>query len=380
MTAATPAVTFGHFGGDAIGFRIMKALVLAGGSGTRLRPITHTSAKQLVPVANKPVLFYGLEAIRDAGIVDVGIIVGETAAEIEAAVGDGAAFGIRVTYIHQDAPLGLAHAVLIARDFLADEPFVMYLGDNLIIGGIASLVSEFRRNTPDALILLTKVDNPSAFGVAELGAEGRIVRLVEKPLVPPSDLALVGVYMFGTAVHEAVRAIKPSARGELEITEAIQWLVDGGYEVASHLVEGYWKDTGRLADMLETNRHLLESIEPAIHGTVDADSSIVGRVVIEDGASLVRSTVRGPAIIGRGTTLVDTYVGPFTSIFHSCTIERTEIEYSIVLERATIRGIGRIEDSLIGRDVEVVPSAALPKAHRLMLGDHSRVSVATTGT
>jgi glucose-1-phosphate thymidylyltransferase len=356
----------------------MKALVLAGGSGTRLRPITHTSAKQLVPVANKPVLYYGLEAIRDAGITDVGIIVGDAAAEIEAAVGDGSAFGIRVTYIRQQAPLGLAHAVRVARDFLADEAFVMYLGDNLIIGGISGLVEEFRRTTPDALILLTKVDDPAAFGVAELGPGGRVVRLVEKPADPPSDLALVGVYMFGTAVHDAVCAIKPSARGEYEITEAIQWLVDGEYEVASHLVEGYWKDTGRLDDMLETNRHLLESLEPAVRGTVDEHSVIVGRVVVEEGASLVRSTVRGPAIIGRGTTLVDTYVGPFTSIYHSCTIEATEIEYSIVLERVTIRGIGRIEDSLIGRDVEVVPSSALPKAHRLMLGDHSRVSVATT--
>jgi glucose-1-phosphate thymidylyltransferase len=355
----------------------VKALVLAGGSGTRLRPITHTSAKQLVPVANKPVLFYGLEAIRGAGITDVGIIVGDTAAEIEAAVGDGSAFGIQATYIRQEAPLGLAHAVLIARDYLGDDSFVMYLGDNLIIGGISGLVDEFQRNSPDALILLTKVDNPSAFGVAELGPNGRIIRLVEKPEVPPSDLALVGVYMFGTAVHDAVRAIKPSSRGELEITEAIQWLVDGGYRVAPHLVEGYWKDTGRLDDMLETNRHLLESIEPAIRGSVDEHSSIVGRVVIEEGASLVRSTVRGPAIIGRGTTLVDTYVGPFTSIYHSCVIERTEIEYSIVLERATIRGIGRIEDSLIGRDSEVVPSDALPRAHRLMIGDHSRVSVAT---
>ncbi|MCK9926164.1 glucose-1-phosphate thymidylyltransferase [Frankia sp. Mgl5] len=356
----------------------MKALVLAGGSGTRLRPITHTSAKQLVPVANKPVLFYGLEAIRGAGITDVGIIVGETAAEIENAVGDGSQFGITVTYIRQEAPLGLAHAVLIARDFLADEPFVMYLGDNMIIGGISGLVEEFRHTTSDALILLTKVDNPSAFGVAELGADGRIIRLVEKPADPPSDLALVGVYMFGLAIHEAVRSIKPSGRGELEITEAIQWLVDGGYDVAPHLVEGYWKDTGRLDDMLETNRHILESVEPAIHGTVDEHSTIVGRVVIEEGASLVRSTVRGPAIIGRGTRLVDTYVGPFTSIYHSCVVERTEIEYSIVLERATIRGIGRIEDSLIGRDAEVVPSSALPKAHRLMIGDHSRVSVATS--
>ncbi len=356
----------------------MKALVLAGGSGTRLRPITHTSAKQLVPVANKPVLFYGLEAIADAGITDVGIIVGETAAEIEAAVGDGAGLGIEVTYIRQEAPLGLAHAVLVARDFLGDEPFVMYLGDNLIIGGISGLVEEFRRTGPDALILLTKVSNPSAFGVAELGPSGQIVRLVEKPRQPPSDLALVGVYLFGSVVHDAVRAIKPSARGELEITEAIQWLVDGGYEVAPHLVEGYWKDTGRLDDMLETNRHLLESLEPDVRGAIDEDSTIVGRVVVEEGASLVRSTVRGPAIIGRDTRIVDSYVGPFTSIYHSCTIENTEIEYSIVLERATIRGIGRIEDSLIGRDVEVVPSGARPRAHRLMLGDHSRVSVAPT--
>jgi glucose-1-phosphate thymidylyltransferase len=355
----------------------VKALVLAGGSGTRLRPITHTSAKQLVPVANKPVLFYGLEAIRDAGITDVGIIVGDTAAEIEFAVGDGSALGISVTYIRQDAPLGLAHAVLIARDYLGDAPFVMYLGDNLIIGGIADLVEEFRRTEPDALILLTRVPNPSAFGVAELGPDGRVERLVEKPLEPLSDLALVGVYLFGPAVHEAVRAIKPSARGELEITEAIQWLVDAGRDVAPHLVTGYWKDTGRLDDMLETNRHLLESLEPAVRGSVDESSTIVGRVVIEEGASLVRSTVRGPAIIGRNTTLVDTYVGPFTSIYHSCVIESTEIEYSIVLERATIRGIGRIEDSLIGRDAEVVPSEALPRAHRLMLGDHSRVSVAT---
>ena len=354
----------------------MKALVLAGGSGTRLRPITHTSAKQLVPVANKPVLFYGLEAIAEAGIRDVGIIVGDSATEIETAVGDGSTWGIEVTYIRQEAPLGLAHAVLIAHDFLADEPFVMYLGDNLIIGGISEFVADFRRTEPDALILLTRVSNPSAFGVAELGPQGRVVRLVEKPKEPLSDLALVGVYLFGPAIHDAVRAIKPSGRGELEITEAIQCLVDRGHEVAPHLVDGYWKDTGRLDDMLETNRHLLESLASDVRGMVDEHSTIVGRVMIEEGASLVRSTVRGPAIIGRDTKLVDSYVGPFTSIYHACTIENTEIEYSIVLERATIRGIGRIEDSLIGRDVEVTPSDARPRAHRLMLGDHSRVSVA----
>ncbi len=353
----------------------MKALVLAGGSGTRLRPITHTSAKQLVPVANKPILYYGLEAIRDAGVTDVGIIVGETAAEIMNEVGDGSALGISVTYIPQDEPRGLAHCVLIARAFLGDDDFVMYLGDNFIIGGISELVAEFQASEADAQILLTKVGNPSQFGVAELGADGRVQTLVEKPAEPKSDLALVGVYMFRPAIHEAVRAISPSTRGELEITDAIQWLVDHGRDVRPHLVTGYWKDTGRLEDMLECNRKVLESLEPAVHGTVDAESRLVGRVVIEEGASIVRSTVRGPAIIGRDTTVTDTYIGPFTSVYHSCTISNTEIEHSIVLESSRICDIARIEDSLIGKEVELSRSTDLPRALRLMLGDHSRVAI-----
>ena len=355
----------------------MKALVLSGGAGTRLRPITHTSAKQLVPVANKPVLFYGLEAIRDAGVTDVGIIVGDTAAEIETAVGDGSELGISVTYIRQDAPLGLAHCVLIAQDFLADEDFVMYLGDNFIIGGITELVQEFQQGSYDAQILLTKVDNPSQFGVAELGPHGGVTTLVEKPKEPKSDLALVGVYMFRPVIHDAVRAIKPSARGELEITDALQWLIDEGRDVRPHLVTGYWKDTGRLEDMLECNRKVLESVEPLVLGSVDAASQLIGRVVVEEGAVIERSTVRGPAIIGRDSVVRDTYVGPFTSIYFGCTLEDTEIEHSIVLEESTIRGVGRIEDSLIGKQVEVSPSSALPRAHRLMLGDHSRVSIAS---
>ena len=354
----------------------MKALVLSGGAGTRLRPITHTSAKQLVPVANKPVLFYGLEAIRDAGVTDVGIIVGDTHAEIEAAVGDGSELGIRVTYIRQEAPLGLAHCVLIAQEFLGDDDFVMYLGDNFIIGGITELVHEFRTASYDAQILLTRVDNPSQFGVAELGPNGGVTTLVEKPAQPRSDLALVGVYMFRPVVHDAVRAIKPSARGELEITDALQWLIDEGRDVRPHLVTGYWKDTGRLEDMLECNRKVLESVEPVVAGSVDADSTLIGRVVVEPGAVVERSVVRGPAIIGRDTVLRDTYVGPFTSIYFGCLLEDTEIEHSIVLEQSTIRGVGRIEDSLIGKEVEVSPSTALPRAHRLMLGDHSRVSIA----
>ena len=354
----------------------MKALVLSGGAGTRLRPITHTSAKQLVPVANKPVLFYGLEAIRDAGVTDVGIIVGDTHAEIEAAVGDGSELGIQVTYIRQEAPLGLAHCVLIAQEFLGDEDFVMYLGDNFIIGGITELVQEFREGSYDAQILLTKVENPSQFGVAELGPHGGVTTLVEKPKQPRSDLALVGVYMFRPGIHDAVRAIEPSARGELEITDALQWLIDEGRDVRPHLVTGYWKDTGRLEDMLECNRKVLESVEPRVEGTVDAGSSLIGRVVVEPGAVVERSVVRGPAIIGRDTVLRDTYVGPFTSIYFGCLLEDTEIEHSIVLEESTIRGVRRIEDSLIGKQVEVAPSSALPRAHRLMLGDHSRVSIA----
>jgi len=354
----------------------MKALVLSGGAGTRLRPITHTSAKQLVPVANKPVLFYGLEAIRDAGVTDAGIIVGDTHAEIEAAVGDGSALGISVTYLRQSAPLGLAHCVLIAQDFLGDEDFVMYLGDNFIIGGITELVREFRDGAYDAQILLTKVDNPSQFGVAELSPDGRVSILVEKPEQPRSDLALVGVYMFRPSIHQAVRAISPSRRGELEITDALQWLIDHGHDVRPHLVTGYWKDTGRLEDMLECNRKVLEGIEPAVRGTVDESSQLIGRVVVEEGAVIERSTVRGPAIIGRGTVLRDTYVGPFTSIYFGCTLEDTEIEHSIVLEQSTIRGVRRIEDSLIGKQVEVSPNRAQPRAHRLMLGDHSRVSIA----
>jgi glucose-1-phosphate thymidylyltransferase len=353
----------------------MKALVLAGGAGTRLRPITHTSAKQLVPVANKPVLFYGLEAIRDAGITDIGIIVGDTAKEVEAAIGDGSALGIKATYIPQDAPKGLAHAVLIAKDFLGDEPFVMYLGDNFLLGGITKLVEEFAAGDAAAQILLTKVSNPQSFGIAVVDDKGDVVKLVEKPKDPPSDLALVGVYMFRHQIHEAVRAIKPSGRGELEITDAIQWLVDNNHSVKPHLVTGYWKDTGRLEDMLECNRAVLEAMEPKNEGTVDSESKLIGRVVLEAGAVVTRSIIRGPAIIGKNTKISDTYVGPFTSIYHECELENTEIEHSIVLENTKIISVARIEDSLIGKEVEVRGSDEQPKANRFMLGDHSRVIV-----
>jgi glucose-1-phosphate thymidylyltransferase len=355
----------------------MKALVLSGGSGTRLRPITHTSAKQLLPVANKPVLFYGLEAIRDAGMTEVGIVVGDTARAIQGAVGDGSAFGLEVTYIQQDAPRGLAHAVLIAREFLGDDDFVMYLGDNFIVGGINALVEEFRVGRPDAQIMLTRVSDPRQFGVAELDAAGEVIGLEEKPREPRGDLALVGVYIFTPAVHEAAAQLAPSWRGELEITEAIQWLIDNGRKVRSTTITGYWKDTGNVADMLEVNRMVLESVDPVQNGVVDAASELIGRVVIEGGAEISDSRIVGPVIIGAGTRVSGSYVGPFTSVARDCIIVDSEIEYSIVLRGASIQGVRRIEASLIGHHVEVTPAPKVPKAHRLVLGDHSKVQISS---
>jgi glucose-1-phosphate thymidylyltransferase len=367
----------------------VKGLILSGGAGTRLRPITHTSAKQLVPIANKPILFYGIEDMAAAGITDIGIIVGETRSEIMAAVGDGSAFGVEVTYIPQEEPLGLAHCVLIAADFLADDDFVMYLGDNMLEQGLTEFVDRFESEraaaqsptlqddavAPVAQILLAKVPDPQRFGVAELNSTGGVVRLVEKPEDPPSDLALVGVYLFDRHIHGAVRAIEPSWRGELEITDAIQWLIDNGYHVRHEVIEGWWIDTGKKDPLLDCNRLVLDTIEPRVEGTVDAESKVVGRVVVEEGAQLVNSTVRGPAIIGRNTVLRDTYVGPYTSISDGCQLHDTEIEHSVVLEESTIEGIHRIQDSLLGKQVEVRRSGARPRATRLMLGDHSFVDL-----
>lgn len=353
----------------------LKGLILSGGEGTRLRPITHTSAKQLVPVANKPILFYGLEALRDAGLRDIGIIVGDTEEEIREAVGDGSRWGVRITYIRQEAPLGLAHAVLTAADFLGDTPFVMYLGDNLIKEGITAFVEEFRSKEVDALILLAHVVDPQRFGVARLEGS-RVVELVEKPKDPPSDLALVGAYMFRPVILEAARAIKPSWRNELEITDAIQHLINHGYRVEAHIIKGWWKDTGRLEDLLEANRMVLEDLEPRCDGEVDGESRVLGRVVVEEGAEIIRSTLRGPSIIGRGSRIVDSYIGPFTSIYYEVTVEGSELEHSIIMENSVIRNIpGRIEDSLIGKNVEITRSFDLPKTFRFMLGDNSKVGL-----
>ncbi len=360
----------------------LKGLILSGGRGTRLRPITHTSAKQLVPVANKPVLFYGIEAMAAAGIGDIGIIIApETGAEIREAAGDGARFGVRITYIVQDEPAGLAHAVLTARDYLGASPFVMYLGDNLLQGGISDLVQAFRESAPDALILLTPVPDPQNYGVAELDGDAngaaprRVVRLVEKPAQPATDLALVGVYMFTPLIHEAALAIRPSARGELEITDAIQHLVDGGCRVEPHIVRGWWKDTGRLADMLEANRLVLDTATTRIEGDL-IDSQVDGRVVIEAGARLERSTVRGPAVIGAGARLTDAYVGPYTAVGEGCVIDCAEVEHSIMLAGASLVGLDvRVESSLLGRNAHVHRDTRQPRAYRFLVGDNCEIGV-----
>ncbi len=366
----------------------MKGLILAGGSGTRLRPITHTGAKQLVPIANKPIIFYGIEAMASAGITEIGVVVGDNKDEFITAMGDGSQFGIEITYIPQDAPRGLAHCVLIATDFLGSDDFVMYLGDNMLQQDLAGFVDKFERErsappelhvepkpAPAAQILLAVVEDPRQFGVAEIGPSGEVIRLIEKPADPPSDLALVGVYLFDEKIHEAVRSISPSERGELEITDAIQWLADQGHRVVHEVLNGWWIDTGKKDPLIECNRLVLETLTPRNDGKIDAQSKIDGRVVIEQGAELINSSVRGPAIIGRNTKLIDTYVGPFTSIASDCTVIDAEIEHSVVLERCHIEGVHRLQDSLIGRDAEVVRSSLRPKASRLMLGDHSRIEL-----
>jgi glucose-1-phosphate thymidylyltransferase len=353
----------------------VKALVLAGGWGTRLRPITYTTPKQLIPVANKPLVFYGLEAIAGAAITDVGIVVGRTAPAIKAAVGDGSRFGVKITYIEQDEPRGVAHAVAVSRDFLADDSFVLYLGDNFIADGVAAIVDEFRTTGPDAQILLARAADPESFGVAEIGFDRRVSRLEEKPQHPKSNLVVAGVYVFGSAVHEAIDRISPSSRGELEITQAIQWLIDAHKDVRPSFSPGFWKDAGRVADLLDVNRFVLESIEALAHGKVDDSSDVTGRVQILDGAEIHHSRIVGPAIIGRDTIVADSYVGPFTSLAENCTIERSEIEFSIVLRNSLISGAGRIDASLIGRDVVITSGPAVQTAHRPVLGDSSEVQI-----
>ncbi len=355
----------------------MKGLILSGGKGTRLYPLTYARAKQLIPVANKPVLFRVIEAIRDAGITEIGIVIGDTGPEIREAIGDGAQFGVDVTYIPQDAPLGLAHAVKISHDFIGDDRFVMFLGDNVIQGGISALIKDFADHEDwNSQIVLTAVEHPEQYGVAELNAHNRIVRLVEKPKVPPSDLALVGIYMFDRHIFQATEEIEPSFRGELEITDAIQWLIEHNYNVYPHVHKGWWIDTGAHGAMLDANSLVLEELTPQVRGTVDDESEVDFRVTVEEGATIINSVVRGPAIIGRNTRIANSYVGPFTSIYHDVVIENSEIERSIVLEHSTIHDIpARIQDSLIGRHAGVQTNGVRPKAIKMHLGDHSHLEL-----
>lgn len=361
----------------------MKGLILSGGRGTRLRPFTHTSAKQLIPIANKPILFYAIEALVAAGITEIGIITGETGAEVRAAVGEGSAFGARCTFLPQKEPKGLADALLTARDYLGDSSFVMYLGDNLVRHGIVPVVKEFERLSPDAMILLAQVSEPQHFGVAEV-VDGQVVGLVEKPAAPKSDLALVGVYLFTPAIFEAASSIEYSARGELEITDAIQRLIDTGGRVVPHLITtrheasvATWKDTGRLEDLLEANCIVLDDMEPRPPGgVVGSDVHLEGNVIVEAGAELRNCTIRGPSIVGRRTVIEDAQIGPYASIYHGCTVRRAEIEHSIVLEGARIENVrGKIASSLIGKGCVVSSSEIRPGIHKLMLGDHSQVEL-----
>jgi glucose-1-phosphate thymidylyltransferase len=356
----------------------MKALILSGGKGSRLYPLTYTNAKQLIPVANKPVLFRVIEAVREAGITDIGIVIGkdENGRRVQEAVGDGQRWQAQITYIPQEAPLGLAHCVLIAREFLGEERFVMFLGDNVIQGGIGGLIREFEGSDYHCQIVLTPVEEPQHYGVAELNPDQSIKRLVEKPREPRSNLALVGIYMFDHHIFEATDAIKPSWRGELEITDAIQWLVEHGYVVYPHIHRGWWIDTGRPGDMLNANSLVLEELTPEIRGSVDSASEVDSRVTVEEGAEIINSVVRGPTIIGRHTRIVNSYVGPFSSIYHHVVIENSEIERSIVLEHSVIRDIPtRIQDSLIGRHAEVTVNSLRPKALKMYLGDYSQLGL-----
>ncbi len=354
----------------------MKGLILSGGTGSRLRPLTFTNAKQLIPVANNPILFRVIESIRDAGINEIGIVIGNTGKQVKQAVGRGDRWGVNITYIQQDQPLGLAHAVKVSEDFLGDDSFVMFLGDNVIQGGISSLIAKFDKNEWNSQIVLTEIENPTQYGVAVLDDDGHIERLVEKPKVPPSNLALVGIYMFDKNIMKAVNEIRPSGRGELEITDAIQWLINNGCTVHPYIHRGWWIDTGKRDDMLEANDLVLEEIDYKIEGYVDRDSQVGRRVTVQRGAEIINSVVRGPSIIGENARIVNSYIGPYTSIDHDVTIENSEVEHSMVLENSKILDIEtRIQDSLIGRNTNIKKSPIKPKALKLMLGDNSDVGI-----
>ncbi len=355
----------------------MKALVTAGGRGTRLRPITHTQNKHLIPIANRPILAYAFDAVREAGIRDVGVIIGrDNGDEVIAAFGDGSSHGLSLTYIWQEAPLGLAHAVRISRDFIGDSPFVFYLGDNIVVGGISRFVEAFSRQPIDCFLTLAKVKDPERFGVPEFSLDGRIISVVEKPVRPLSPFAVSGIYIYSPAIFDAVEAIFPGPRGELEISDAHDWLIKKGYRVDHGEITGWWKDTGMPSDLLEANRLVLSQISDRMNGTVDEASDIAGAVIVEPGAVILSSRIRGPAIIGKGARIVDSYIGPYSAIGPGSILERCEVEYSILMERVSVRDIDiRIEGSILGNGVEICRGSGKPRVHRFVLGGESRVEL-----
>jgi glucose-1-phosphate thymidylyltransferase len=354
----------------------LKALIASGGRGTRLRPITHTQNKHLIPIANKPILYYAIEAAAEAGIKDIAIVHSADSQEVPEYVGNGAKWGIRITYIPQEQPGGLAQVVALAEDFVGKDPFVFYLGDNMVVGGIRKFIEEFEKSGCNCFLTLSRVKDPERFGVPEI-RNGRIVGIEEKPKVPKSPYAVAGIYVYDRHIFDAVRTLKPSARGELEISDAHQVLIDKGLKVGYAEITGWWKDTGKPADLLEANRLVLDNITPSNEGLVDASSDVAGKVVIEKGARIVNSKVRGPAILGKECSIENSYIGPFTSIGDRSEVRESEVEYSIVLRDCKILRVGiRIEGSILGNDVEIVEANGKPRVHRFMIGDQSRVEVA----
>lgn len=353
----------------------MKALITSGGRGTRLQPITHTQNKHLIPIANKPILHYAIEAAAEAGIQEIGILINADSREVPNAIGDGERWGVRITYIPQDAPLGLAHVVKISQDFIGDDPFIFYLGDNMVVGGVKRFIERFRADRCNCHLTLARVKDPSRFGVPELRGS-KIVGVEEKPQRPKSDFAVAGIYIYDSTIFEAVNAIKPSARGELEISDAHQYLLEKGYEITYSEITGWWKDTGKPFDLLEANRLILENMPEDIRGEVNAGSQLAGKVIVEEGARIIDSNIRGPVIIGKNSEIRNCYIGPYTSIYHDTKIQNSEIEFSIIMDHCKITDVGiRIESSILGSDIEIIRAGDKPKTHRFILGAQSRLEI-----